>query len=117
MIHQVSRFFGVALSKRFAGATIGTADGYWAEDGAEFKSEYEGNILCERVVVIDLSVNPDREVEALDLLRILGRQAIDKFGVAAEEMHIEVSVTRAYHTNLRGDGWEPAAHRYSRFTT
>lgn len=94
----VSDYIGHELSKKFAGATITTAIGYWAKDGADFKNKYAGPILNESILSLDLSVTPEREYEALDLIRKTIAQAITDFKVDAQHIHIESYPTVAFHT-------------------
>ena len=107
-ITEVGDFIAEDLSRHFGGATIiGTPDplvcaGYWAEDGQEFRREYEGPIHKEPVLGLMLSVLPEDEERAYELIQQAVAGAVTMFNLASRYVHIETQLTTARHVDISG---------------
>lgn len=95
----VASHIGELLSKRFGGATIMPASGFWAHDGSQVKDQY-GPVQKEGALAIHLSVLTPQADQALTCLQDAAKSAKNKFGLEAKAFHIEKWQTTAHHTDL-----------------
>lgn len=103
---EAGDFIAGELSRHFGGATIiGTPEtpgcvGYWADDGHQFKSGYDGQVHRESVLGLMLSVLPEDEERAYERIRQAVAGAVKAFNLSSRYIHIESHPTTARHTDI-----------------
>ena len=102
----VGDFIAGQLSLRFGGATLlystdsSTLTGFWAEDGQEFKTSYEGEVHKEPVISLMPSVLPEDEEEAYALIKKNLSAAAKRFQLDTRHVHVETMTTAARHFDI-----------------
>lgn len=90
--HLISRFGGMTVFGENQGLI-----GYWTNDGSILKSTYTGDISMEYVLGFFVTVVPTREKEALSEIQYVVREAISKFGLSSQYVHVETVTVYARH--------------------
>ncbi|MFV8569860.1 hypothetical protein ACNQ6O_01495 [Marinobacter sp. SBS5] len=106
---EVGDFVAGQLSRRFGGATVlhssdsATLTGFWADDGQQFKTAYEGEILKEPVISLMLSVLPEDEEEAYSQIKATLAEAAKRFQLDCRHVHVETLRASARHFDLQAE--------------
>ncbi|WP_417538487.1 hypothetical protein [Marinobacter sp.] len=105
-MNAAGEYISSLLSKRFGGATLlsstdeNTLTGFWAEDGSQFKKLYEGRVHREPIMGLMLSVLPEDEDEAYDLIQKSLSTAAEKLNLNTRHVHVETMKARAHHFDI-----------------
>ncbi|WP_323751546.1 hypothetical protein [Marinobacter sp.] len=106
---DVGDFVAGQLSRRFGGATVlhstdnAILTGFWADDGQQFKTEYQGEVHKEPVISLMLSVLPEDEAEAYSRIKATLAEAATRFQLDCQHVHVETMRASARHFDLQSE--------------
>jgi len=96
---QVLAYLVPRLGKAFAGATCQPVDGIWSPDGFLDKQLYQSGEY-EPGIQICLSVLPNEETRALNLVKSLVSELKTELSLSIHWVHVEIETIVAAHFSL-----------------